>query len=40
LRVQLNSAHNPYADRKPQVLTASQENQRRRGRIRMKRKYA
>jgi GTP-binding protein len=40
LRVQLKTAHNPYADKKPQVLTASQENQRRRGRIRMKRKFA
>ncbi len=40
LRVQLKSAHNPYADKKPQVLTASQENQRRRGRIRMKKKFA
>jgi GTP-binding protein len=40
LRIELKKGHNPYADRKPQVLTASQENQRRRGRIRMKRKYA
>ncbi|MBL8510468.1 MAG: ribosome biogenesis GTPase Der [Betaproteobacteria bacterium] len=40
LRVELKKGHNPYADKKPQVLTASQENQRRRGRIRMKRKYA
>ena len=40
LRVELKKGHNPYADRKPQVLTASQENQRRRGRIRMKRKFA
>jgi GTPase len=40
LRVEMKSAHNPYADKKPQVLTASQENQRRRGRIRMKKKYS
>ena len=40
LKVELKSAHNPYADKKPQKLTASQENQRRRGRIRMKRKFA
>ncbi len=40
LRVELKKSHNPYANRKPQVLTASQENQRRRGRIRMKRKFA
>jgi GTPase len=40
LRVDLKVAHNPYADKKPQVLTASQENKRRRGRIRMKRKFA
>ncbi len=40
LKVELKRAHNPYADKKPQKLTASQENQRRRGRIRMKRKFA
>jgi GTPase len=39
LRVELKKAHNPYADKKPQILTASQENQRRRGRIRMKKKF-
>jgi GTPase len=39
LRVQLNSAKNPYADKKPPALTKSQEDKRRRGRIRMKRKY-
>jgi GTPase len=39
LRVQLNSAKNPFADKKPPPLTKSQEDKRRRGRIRMKRKY-
>ncbi len=39
LKVELKRGLNPYADKKPQKLTASQENQRRRGRIRMKRKY-
>ncbi len=39
LRVELKSAKNPYADRKAPELTQSQENKRRRGRIRMKRKY-
>ena len=40
LRIELKKGHNPYADRKPQVLTASQENKRRRGRIRMKKKFS
>ncbi len=40
LRVELKKNHNPYANKKPQVLTASQENQRRRGRIRMKKKFS
>ncbi len=39
LKVQLNAAKNPYADRKAPELTKSQEDKRRRGRIRMKRKY-
>ncbi len=40
LRVDLKQASNPYADRKPQELTASQERQRRRGRIRSKRMFS
>jgi GTPase len=40
LRVDLKQAANPYADRKPQVLTASQERHRRRGRIRSKKMYS
>ncbi len=40
LRVDLKQAANPYADKKPQKLTASQENQRRRGRIRSKKMFS
>ena len=40
LRVDLKQAKNPYADRKAQVLTASQERHRRRGRIRSKRLFS
>jgi GTPase len=39
LRVELRSTKNPFADKKPQALTKSQEDKRRRGRIRMKRKF-
>lgn len=40
LRVDLKQASNPYADKKPQELTASQERQRRRGRIRSKKMFS
>ena len=39
LRVELKQGNNPYKDKKKQVLTLSQENKRRRGRIRMKKKF-
>lgn len=39
LRVELKQGSNPYRDKKPAVLTKGQEDKRRRGRIRMKRKY-
>ena len=40
LRVDLKQATNPYADKKPQLLTASQERQRRRGRILSNKMYS
>ena len=40
LRVDLKQATNPYAHKKPQEITASQERQRRRGRIRSKKMYS
>ena len=39
LRVQFQQGANPYADRKPQELTERQQNQRRRNRRFLKRKY-
>jgi GTP-binding protein len=39
LRVELKAGANPYRDKKPPALTKGQEDKRRRGRIRMKRKY-
>jgi len=39
LRVELKQGSNPFRDRKPPALTKGQEDKRRRGRIRMKRKY-
>jgi GTP-binding protein len=39
LRIELKRGTNPYANKKPQALTKSQEDKRRRGRIRMKRKF-
>jgi GTPase len=39
LRVELKQGANPYKDKKPQALSKGQEDKRRRGRIRMKRKY-
>ena len=39
LRVELKQGSNPFRDRKPAALTKGQEDKRRRGRIRMKRKY-
>lgn len=39
LRVELKAGANPFRDRKPAPLTKGQEDKRRRGRIRMKRKY-
>ena len=40
LRVDLKQGANPYSDKRPQVLTASQERHRRRGRIRSKRLFS
>ena len=40
LRVDLKQDTNPYAHKKPQEITASQERQRRRGRIRSKKMYS
>jgi len=39
LRVELRSGINPYAGKKPQVLTVSQERQKRRNRTHLKKKY-
>jgi GTPase len=39
LRVELKQGANPFRDKRPPPLTKGQEDKRRRGRIRMKRKY-